>query len=234
MAALHKETTMSAPARSAGDVPCLRASALPNFERILAVGAHPDDESFGPGAILAAFGQQGASMAVLSFTHGEASTLGQGGDLGQIRERELNQAAEVLGINVVRLLNYPDGGLARTPLRALVREIHVTALQSNPQALLVFDSGGITGHPDHWRATEAAMVEAARLRIPVLAWAIPERVARQLNQEFGTSFVGRQCDEVDFDISVDRAKQLAAICAAPQSGYRQSGAVEAAGTVGKS
>lgn len=52
----------------------------------------------------------------------------------------------------------------------------------------------------------------------MLAWAIPESVARQLNMEFGTSFVGREEHELDLVIAVDRVRQLKAIaCHGSQS-----------------
>lgn len=67
---------------------------LPEWRSVLAVIAHPDDESFGLGAILSAFADQGAQSAVLCMTRGEASTLhGVAGDLGEIREGELAAAA---------------------------------------------------------------------------------------------------------------------------------------------
>ena len=50
---------------------------LPRAGHVLAVCAHPDDESCGLGAVLAAFSGQGARVRVLCFTCGEASTLGQ-------------------------------------------------------------------------------------------------------------------------------------------------------------
>ena len=63
---------------------------LPRLERVLAVCAHPDDESFGLGAVLAALAHAGTSSNMLCFTCGEASTLGPGtGDLRRIRAGEL-------------------------------------------------------------------------------------------------------------------------------------------------
>src|SRR5512146_1948099 len=58
-----KTTTMSA------------GRSLPSWRSVLAVCAHPDDESFGLGAVLDAFGAQGTRLAVLCLTHGESSTL---------------------------------------------------------------------------------------------------------------------------------------------------------------
>ena len=70
------------------------AARLPRWDRVLAVVAHPDDESFGLGAVLAAMVGEGAEVGVLCLTHGEASTLhGVDGDLRAVREGELAEAA---------------------------------------------------------------------------------------------------------------------------------------------
>ena len=62
------------------------AGVLPEWTSVLAVVAHPDDESFGLGAILDAFTRTGATVEVLCLTHGEASTLhGASGDLASVR-----------------------------------------------------------------------------------------------------------------------------------------------------
>ena len=47
---------------------------LPPWRSVLAVVAHPDDESFALGAVLAGFADAGAAVALLCFTHGESST----------------------------------------------------------------------------------------------------------------------------------------------------------------
>jgi N-acetylglucosamine malate deacetylase 2 len=56
---------------------------------------------------------------------------------------------------------------------------------------------------------------AASLGITVVAWAIPAKVADALNDEFGTTFLGRNDDQLDVAITVDRARQLAAIARHP-------------------
>ena len=69
------------------------ANKLPSWNRVLVVVAHPDDESFGLGAIIDAFTRQGTAVDVLCFTQGEASTLGASPDLAVIRAEELHAAA---------------------------------------------------------------------------------------------------------------------------------------------
>ena len=91
------------------------AADLRALAPVLAVWAHPDDESFVLGAILATLSESGVGSSVLCFTHGEASTLGSPvGDLGDRRADEL-RAAAILGVAGADLLDYPDGSLAEIP-----------------------------------------------------------------------------------------------------------------------
>jgi LmbE family N-acetylglucosaminyl deacetylase len=193
--------------------------SLPGGSPVLAVCAHPDDESFGLGAALAAFANRGTPTAVLCLTHGAASSLGTShGDLHQIRAAELAAAARELGVGDVELLDYPDGALAQEPTDLLTGHVQQTASRTKAGLLLVFDEGGITSHPDHQQATRAARLFARRAQLPVLAWAVEQQVAATLNAEFGTSFVGRTADQIDYSVKVDRQRQLAAIsCHASQA-----------------
>lgn len=156
---------------------------------------------------------------MLCFTHGEASTLhGVDGDLNTIRADELSAASEHLGVHRVELLDYPDGALAAQPRDQLVDHIMGLAADVDADGLLVFDDGGITGHPDHQTATDAALDAADTLDVSVLAWAIPAHIATTLNNEFGTTFVGRDQSECQIALEVDRLAQLDAIeCHASQS-----------------
>ncbi len=193
-------------------------NVLPWVKEVLAVCAHPDDESFGLGAILAAFSEQGARVRLLCFTHGEASTLGDTDrPLGEVRTEELEAAAKALGVMAVELHGYPDGHLVDVALEELTALVDEES--AGARLLVAFDEGGITGHPDHVRATQAALAFASSRGLPVLGWALPEVVAARLNTELGTGFVGRRPEELDFIVKVDRARQRQAIaCHASQSG----------------
>jgi N-acetylglucosamine malate deacetylase 2 len=190
----------------------------PRARAALAVFAHPDDETFGLGAVLSAFVDAGTAVEGLCFTRGEASTLrhrpdnlDQLGDLGAVRAAELADAAEVLGMDQCKLLTYPDGRLAETPVPALAARVFMAAQHQRPGLLVVFDEGGVTGHPDHQHATRAALAAAVHLDIGVLAWAVPQPVAITLNSELGTAFRGRPAAQVDFTIAVDRDRQRRAM-----------------------
>lgn len=189
-----------------------RASSheLPPARSVLAICAHPDDESFGLGALLDRFAERGTDVAVLCFTKGEASTLGiPGPALGELRRAELAAAAAELGVARVVLLDQPDGSLSSVPLDELAAAVTTMADEVNADLLVVFDAGGVTGHPDHSRATDAALVGAPAL--PALGWVVPCQVAAALNSELGTSFVGRSDDEIDVVLPVDRDRQRRAI-----------------------
>ncbi len=197
------------------------AASLPSWppHSVLVVVAHPDDESFGLGGIIASLTETGVPVDVVCFTRGEASTLGAGTrDLAAVRADELTRAAAVLGVRRVQLLDHPDGALASQSLEDLAGTVVTAAAQCGADALLTFDHGGITGHPDHQRATDAALSAGERLDLAVLGWAIPQPVAAALNTEFATGFVGRTADEVDHWLPVDRdVQQHAILCHASQA-----------------
>ncbi len=186
---------------------------LPQATSVLAVCAHPDDESFGLGALLDAFHRAGAATAVLCFTAGEDSTLGGLGsaELRTTRQQELAAAARELAVGTVILRDHADGHLDDVPIDALARDVRSVGADVGADVLLVFDEGGITGHPDHCRATAAARRAGAEAGVPVLAWALPDRVARTLEDELGVPFVGRPDEDLAAAVVVDRTAQMRAI-----------------------
>lgn len=187
---------------------------LPRWGSVLAVCAHPDDESFRLGAVLHGLAGAGTRVSVLSLTAGEASTLRAGlVELRRVRAAETTAAARALGLAHVVVLDFPDGAPPRQSLDRLARAVTEVTEQVGAQALLVFDEGGVTGHPDHHRATQAAVAAAEPAGLPVLAWAIPAAVAAALNEEHGGRFSGRRPDEIDLRLPVDRRAQRRAIAA---------------------
>jgi N-acetylglucosamine malate deacetylase 2 len=203
--------------RTAGARPvAAMLGALPTWRRPLAVVAHPDDESFGLGAVLARFVAGDAAPTVLCFTHGEASTLhGVDGDLRKLRAAELAEAADLLGLAGVELRGEADGGLSDVAPGHLTRAVLDLAHRTGADGLLAFDATGVTGHPDHVAATAAA-VDAGRLAgLPVLGWTLPSDVADSLNAEFGAAFAGRPATQLHLVLQVERDRQLAAVRAHP-------------------
>jgi LmbE family N-acetylglucosaminyl deacetylase len=106
---------------------------------VLAVFAHPDDESIFAGGTLAACAAAGLDVGVLSLTRGE---LG-----GQGREQELRAAAGELGIAWAECLDHRDGELAY--VRSVVEDVAERLRRSEPEAVLTFGEEGLYWHPDH-------------------------------------------------------------------------------------
>lgn len=194
------------------------AGTLPGWSSVLAVVAHPDDESFGLGAILDSFGRAGSQVSVLCLTHGEASTLGPAGDLGRLRAAELQNAAKELGVDSAVLLDHPDSALADVDLTMLTGDVLAQIKVAGADGLLVFDPSGVSGHPDHAAATAAALAAARCADLPVLGWTLPRSVAGRLNGQLGTSFIGHDPADIDLVLRVDRQHQrIASLAHASQA-----------------
>ena len=177
---------------------------------IAAVVAHPDDETFGLGALLANLILDGREVRVLCFTHGEASTIGAGAGLGETRQRELFAAASILGVAQVELLDLPDGSLNSFPDSEIDSRIEHW-LEPDVAALVTFEPQGVTGHPDHQVVSRAVGRVADRRGLPVVEWGVDPGVAAQLAARHGLHFESID-DGVDvYDVGVDRAVQLIAI-----------------------
>ena len=181
---------------------------LPAWSSALVVIAHPDDESFGLGAVIDQLTAAGTAVHILCYSHGEASTLNETrADLHREREEELRQAGAELGAASVTLLDYPDGGLAAVPAVGLAAAAAEAVARSGADGLLVFDDTGITGHPDHQAATGAAVLAGRQAGLPVLAWALPAAVAGRLTSETGQDFAGQPPGEIDLCVRVSRDRQ---------------------------
>lgn len=142
--------------------------------KLLAVLAHPDDESLGFGGTLVHYAAEGVETHLVTATHGQSGRYRghpQGAPehpgpdaLAAIRERELRAACEVLGLRSVSLLGYVDGRLDQAPPREAVGRIVACVRRVRPHVVMTFDPGGAYGHPDHIaisQFTTAALVAAA-------------------------------------------------------------------------
>jgi LmbE family N-acetylglucosaminyl deacetylase len=121
---------------------------------VLAVFAHPDDESLLAGGVLAAFAAAGRRVAIVSMTRGERGPTelpGLSGEsaLGDLREAELLQAARALGASAAECLDYPDGDLAGVDERQAARQLSRILVREGPELVLSFSDEGLYWHPDH-------------------------------------------------------------------------------------
>lgn len=153
--------------------------------RLMAVLAHPDDESLGVGGSLAHYAAQGVETFVVTATRGERgryfdnSARPSDDEVGAVRERELRAAARELNISEVSLLDYRDSELdAADPAQAIGR-IVAQLRRVRPQVVVTFSQDGAYGHPDHIaisQLTVAAVVAAADAAYETDA--APHRVAK--------------------------------------------------------
>lgn len=148
---------------------------------ILAVLAHPDDESFGMGGTLALYAKKGYEVHLVCATLGEAGTvddeyLQNYDSIQELREAELRCATQSLGVSSLHLLGYRDSGMPDTPenehpnaqVKHPVEEVAGKVVkyirEIKPEIVLTFDPIGGYRHPDHihiQKATTLAFEKAA-------------------------------------------------------------------------
>jgi N-acetyl-1-D-myo-inositol-2-amino-2-deoxy-alpha-D-glucopyranoside deacetylase len=146
---------------------------------LLAIFAHPDDEAFACGGTLAKYAAQGHDVFLICATRGEegeiihpeieAKKYPKGTARGKLREGELTEACQALGIHPPIFLNHADSGFPievglnnpkafmNQDIFSLEKELleHITKL--NPDILITFDPHGMYGHIDHITIHRAAL-----------------------------------------------------------------------------
>lgn len=120
---------------------------------ILSVWAHPDDETYLAGGIMAAASDAGQRVVCVSATAGERGTpdaVSWPPDrLGRVRQWEAAAAMAILGVGDHRFLGLGDGSLAMIDHEAGVALVGELLDEVRPDTILTFGPDGITGHPDH-------------------------------------------------------------------------------------
>lgn len=133
---------------------------------MLAVVAHPDDESFGMGGTLALYAKAGVEVHLICATRGEtgevpAQMLEGFSSIAELREHELSCAARELGLTNVYYLGYRDSGmpdsqdnnnplaLIQAPVDEVAKKIALLMRTIKPQVVVTFDPIGGYMHPDH-------------------------------------------------------------------------------------
>jgi LmbE family N-acetylglucosaminyl deacetylase len=134
-------------------------------QRILAVGAHPDDFDFGASGSLAVWAQAGAHIEYLVLTDGCKGTSDRhltGEKLTSTRQDEQRAAAQTLGAQNVLFLDYEDGALEIT--QTLKKDIVRVIRRVQPDTVIVMDPTmvyserlGFINHPDHRAAGQATL-----------------------------------------------------------------------------
>ena len=160
---------------------------------LLAVVAHPDDETFGLGSVLLHAAAQGADTVVVCATRGEAGEVADGvalpvGGLAELREAELRVAAAALDVAAVELWELGDSGMDGDPPPGslaeaasqrpdeLVAAVTDAVRRHEPDVVLALD--GNDGHRDHVAVREAVTAALAGGDVPLYLWALPRSQAR--------------------------------------------------------
>jgi LmbE family N-acetylglucosaminyl deacetylase len=134
------------------------------FERALVVFAHPDDAEFLCGGTVARWTRAGADVTYVCATDGSAGWNGPDltrQEIARIREREMREAASVLGVASVEFLGYVDGSLY--PSLELRRDVTREVRRHRPDVVVTFDPSLLwvrrryIQHPDHRAIGEAVL-----------------------------------------------------------------------------
>lgn len=137
-----------------------------DWQRALAIVAHPDDLEFGAAAAIARWTEQAKAIVYCLVTSGEAGIDGMPPDQTRpLREREQRESAAVVGVDVVEFLGFPDGVLEYgLPLR---RELARVIRRHRPEIVITnnfrdtWDGAVLLNQSDHI-ATGRATLDAVR------------------------------------------------------------------------
>jgi LmbE family N-acetylglucosaminyl deacetylase len=156
-------------------VPTPYAPFPDDWERALAVVAHPDDLEYGAAGAVARWTAEGRTVTYLLVTRGEAGidTIAPA-ECGPLREAEQRAAARIGGVNVVEFLGHADGTIEYGP--ALRRDVAHAIRRHRPELVVTGNhrstwSGGNLNTPDHrhvGQATIDAVADAGN------RWLFPE------------------------------------------------------------
>ena len=159
--------------------------------RIFTVYAHPDDESFGPSALLATQARRGAMLRGLWLTRGERGQPTRQpppspAELAEAREADLREVADLIGYAETEVMDYPDGTLEQLPADEILAVVLQRLRGFRPDVVITFGPAGITRHSDHVavsRATSDAFERGKAEGLPLHALfydAVPPDRAAQM------------------------------------------------------
>ncbi|MDD9956880.1 MAG: PIG-L family deacetylase [Anaerolineaceae bacterium] len=134
--------------------------------RLLISVAHPDDETFGYGGLVARYVSEGADVYAIVSTNGDVGTMDESfverhGSKKAVRLAELDCARKLLGFRKIFLLGYRDSGMMgsesnnhpdcswQAPREELARRVVEVIRDIRPQVILTHNRYGGYGHPDH-------------------------------------------------------------------------------------
>jgi len=133
---------------------CIRKpEEIEELGTILCVGAHPDDETWIAGGIMAAAAQNGQKVVVITATKGEAASVDEdrwpSAQLGNIRAQELHDCLRILGVTEHGMLECLDGECDKADQNDMALQLASIMHRERPSTILTFGPEGLTGHGDH-------------------------------------------------------------------------------------
>jgi LmbE family N-acetylglucosaminyl deacetylase len=165
-----------------------QAGVMAETLTLMAVHAHPDDESSSTGGVLAKYSAEGIRTVVVTCTNGEFGDApgqvkpGQDGhdttSVAKIRLTELEVACKHLGVSDLEVLGYHDSGMpdwdykdrpdvfSNVPLAAVTDRVAGLIGRYRPQVVVTYDDNGGYQHPDHLHASRAAVAAVTATGIP--------------------------------------------------------------------
>ena len=172
---------------------------------LMAVHAHPDDESTGTGGVLARYAAEGVRTVLVTCTDGRCGDGPGGVKPGEdghdpdavvaMRADELKRAAQILEVTHLELLGYRDSGMMgwaendapgsfwQTPVDEAAARLAELMRRYEPDVVVTYDENGFYGHPDHIQAHRITMAAHERTGIAKkLYWTT---VPRSQFEEFG-------------------------------------------------
>ena len=206
--------------------------AAPELGTVLSVWAHPDDETYLSGGVMAAVAAAGGRVVCVSVTAGEHGTADPVAwppeRLAGRRREEFADAMAVLGVDDHRILGLEDGTLRDVDREVGVAHVARLLAEVQPDAILTFGPDGMTYHPDH--IAVGAWVTEAWHRAGAAARLLHATATVDHYERFGQLYeawdmymsherpVGHDVDDLDLHLVLDGAnldRKLAALAAMP-------------------
>jgi LmbE family N-acetylglucosaminyl deacetylase len=176
--------------------------------------AHPDDEAIFTGGTIAMLGAAGCPVTLVVATSGELGQRRHGpcDEVGRLREEETRRACSLLGVERVEFLRYRDSGMPGDPANGHPDAFHRAdpdeaagrlagiIAQQHASDLVIYDAGGIYGHPDH---VQVHRVGARAARLAALPTVYESTVDRDyLDATVGRHLVSQAHQDIPADLTL--------------------------------
>jgi LmbE family N-acetylglucosaminyl deacetylase len=187
--------------------------------KILYIYPHPDDESFGPGSVMHKQASEGHEVYLLTLTKGGATRQREKygysvKKMGNVRVKEMEKVAKVLGLNELKVLDLPDSGLKEMDPREIEDAIRLEINRIEPYVIVTYPVHGISGFHDH--LVTHAVVKRLFLEMKEKKWFLKRLAFTTLTKEVADkgemfNLNHSSSDEIDCVIKVEKS-DISAVC----------------------